>query len=116
MDQHRLVIGEQVVREDDSMVQGYRPEDQYKYRLFHQMTRITRDRGALAHDDRLDALAGAVAFWVEHMALDQVKAGEKAKEKDRKADLAWHFKNQVNAVAKPFQGNRSKKKDGAFQR
>ena len=34
------------------------------------MTRITKDRGALAHDDRLDALAMATAYWVEQMAGD----------------------------------------------
>jgi hypothetical protein len=34
------------------------------------MTRLTRDRGALQHDDRLDALAIAVGYWVESMARD----------------------------------------------
>jgi hypothetical protein len=34
------------------------------------MTRVTKQRGALAHDDRLDALAMGVAYWVEQMAAD----------------------------------------------
>ena len=34
------------------------------------MTRITKDRGALAHDDHLDALAMATAYWVEQLAGD----------------------------------------------
>ena len=34
------------------------------------VSRITRERGSLAHDDRLDALAIAVAYWVEQMAAD----------------------------------------------
>ena len=34
------------------------------------MTRITKNRGSLAHDDRLDALAMGVAYWVEQMAAD----------------------------------------------
>ena len=38
--------------------------------LFYQLSRITRERGSLAHDDRLDALAIAVAYWVEQMAAD----------------------------------------------
>jgi hypothetical protein len=38
--------------------------------LVYQMTRITKQRGALAHDDRLDALAMGVAYWVEQMAAD----------------------------------------------
>ena len=38
--------------------------------LTYQMSRITRYRGSLAHDDRLDALAMGVAYWVEQMAAD----------------------------------------------
>ena len=36
----------------------------------YQMSRITRDRGSLAHDDRLDSLAMAVGYWVEQMGQD----------------------------------------------
>ena len=38
--------------------------------LFHQMTRVTKDKGALIHDDRLDALQMAVQYWVDYMAAD----------------------------------------------
>jgi hypothetical protein len=34
------------------------------------MTRITQDRGALVHDDRLDALAIGVKYLVEFMGID----------------------------------------------
>ena len=34
----------------------------------YQMTRITAERGALTNDDRLDALAMAVQYWVDAMA------------------------------------------------
>ena len=34
------------------------------------MTRISRDKGALANDDRLDALAMAVAYWSDQMSQD----------------------------------------------
>ena len=37
------------------------------------MTRITKVRGALAHDDRLDVLAMAVQYWVDQMAADADK-------------------------------------------
>ena len=101
-----------MIEEDDKLVQQYRPEDQSKYRLFYQLTRITKDRGALAHDDRLDALAGAVQYWVEHMALDQKKAAEKAREKDFKSELAAHIRDQVGAVTDPFKASRRSRKDG----
>ena len=46
------------------------------------MTRITRDRGALVHDDRLDALSMAVAYWVEQISADADRAI-----KDRRDEL-----------------------------
>jgi len=36
----------------------------------YQLSRITRDRGSLVHDDRLDALSIAVGYWVQQMAAD----------------------------------------------
>ena len=116
MNQHRLVMAQQVIEEDDRLVQTYRTEDQYKYRLFYQLTRITAERGSLPHDDRLDALAAAVAYWVDHMALDSQATAAKAKEKLLEKDLKWHFENQVNAVQKPFQGSKKARRDGVFVR
>ena len=46
---------------------------QRHYSLIYQMTRITRERGALVHDDRLDALAMAVAYWTDRMSVDSDK-------------------------------------------
>ena len=70
MNQHRLVIDPKVVEHDYKTVQEYPVESQARYMLFHQMTRITKDRGALIHDDRLDALQMAVQYWVDFMAAD----------------------------------------------
>jgi hypothetical protein len=48
------------------------PADQQRsYMLMHQFSRITRDRGALRHDDRLDALAMALGFHADAMARDR---------------------------------------------
>jgi hypothetical protein len=38
--------------------------------LFYQLSRITKDKGSLNHDDRLDALSIAVNYWVEQMNQD----------------------------------------------
>lgn len=73
MNQHRLVIDPKVLEKDWKSVQHYPPEKASRYTLIHQMTRISKDRGALGHDDRLDALAIAVAYWVEQMASDADK-------------------------------------------
>ena len=64
MNQHRLVVCPSVIDQDYRSTEGYSSEAIQRYRLFYQMTRITRERGSLVQDDRLDALAGAVAHWV----------------------------------------------------
>lgn len=70
---HRLIVDQKVIQND------FDTAPDIKYSLFYQMTRITRDRGALVHDDRLDALAMAVAYWVEHMSRDNNKAASDIK-------------------------------------
>lgn len=70
MNQHRLVMNQKSLEKDYSSVQHRPPEEQSRFMLAHQMTRITKDRGSLAHDDRLDVLSMAVGYWVEQMASD----------------------------------------------
>jgi hypothetical protein len=96
LNQHRLVVSPQLIERDFNSVDGYPTEAAPKYRLFFQLSRITRDRGALAHDDRLEALAGAVHYWVESMNRDTMKAHLEAKEAKLDAELE-KFKNSVFA-------------------
>jgi hypothetical protein len=70
LNSHKLVLDAKLVRLDYDTVSQYPAETQHQYMGLWQLTRITRDRGSLKHDDRLDALAIAVAYWVEHMARD----------------------------------------------
>jgi hypothetical protein len=46
-----------------------------------QLTRITRDKGALAKDDRLDALAMAVAYWSKALSSDTAKVVQQNRDK-----------------------------------
>jgi hypothetical protein len=71
MSSHRLVVDPKVIEQDFKT-----SADDPKYGLFYQMTRLTKDRNSLAKDDRLDALALAVAYWLEAMSRDQNKAVE----------------------------------------
>lgn len=73
LNQHRLVMDRRVIERD------LRTEDP-KYQLFYQLTRITKDRGALLKDDRLDALAMAVAYWVEQLARDTTNSLDEYRE------------------------------------
>lgn len=70
MNQHRLIVDDKVIEQDYKSCQHYPADKATRYMLFYQLTRITRDRGAISHDDRLDALAIAVGYWVEQMAAD----------------------------------------------
>lgn len=70
MNQHRLIVDKSVIKEDAESIKIYPLEQQQRYSLFYQLTRITKDRGCLSHDDRLDCLAMLVADCLEMMSID----------------------------------------------
>jgi len=80
MNQHRLVLCPSVIEQDYRSTEGYGPEEVNRYRLIYQMTRLTREKGAIVADDRIDALAMAVAYWVEIMNQNADQALETHKE------------------------------------
>lgn len=88
MNQHRLVINESLIRSDQENYNEYPEDHAYRYQLFYQMTRITKDRGSLAKDDRLDALAIAVAYWVQAMDADVKQAEDRHKAEMLDRELA----------------------------
>jgi hypothetical protein len=80
LNQHRLIVDEKVLRDDvgGADADGNLVRDQHKT-LQWQLTRLTRDRGALRHDDRVEALAMAVAYWTEAMNRDVDRAMEESR-------------------------------------
>ena len=74
MNQHRLVVDKNLIQKDFQSVQDLPPEEGLSYQLFYQLTRIMKDKGAIRHDDRLDALAHAVGYWVNQMARGREEA------------------------------------------
>jgi hypothetical protein len=88
MNQHRLVVDPKVIEWDYDSTAALPTDEVNKYRLFYQMTRITKNRGALAHDDRLDAVAGCVAYWLEWMARNTTVAVEQRKQELLDDELA----------------------------
>lgn len=74
MNQHKLVFDYKAVKDDlRPFLDGSYDDTKFTYSLFYQLTHITRDRGALKHDDRLDALAMAVAYWLKAVGNDPKK-------------------------------------------
>ena len=68
--QHRLCVDPKVIEKDYTSVQAMGGDRSFQYSLFYQMSRLTRHKGSLTHDDRLDVLAMAVGYWTEQMAQD----------------------------------------------
>lgn len=62
---HKLIVNQSVIESDYR-----RYESGQAYSLIYQMTRICRDKNAIAHDDRLDAVTMAAAYWLSVMDTD----------------------------------------------
>jgi hypothetical protein len=66
-----LIVTEHAVRHDLETSSLYAPALRLTYSFFYQLSKISLTRNALVHDDRLDAVEGAVRHFTEALALDQ---------------------------------------------
>ena len=74
---HKLIVNKSVIEND------YRRfETNQAYSFIYQMTRICRDKNAIAHDDRLDAVTMAVAYWLDNMDIDGEQSTKQGLEGD----------------------------------
>lgn len=103
LNQHRLVVDKQCIIDDFLDVpNGMTAEKQRSYRFIHQLTRITKDRGSLPHDDRLDAVTGACSYWVQALARDVDRSMEERKERLLKEELEkFHSQLNIGAIGRP---------------
>lgn len=72
---HRLVLARHVIEADLPVLR-----ETPKYSLVYQLTRMTRLKDALGHEDRLEALSMACGYFTEKMARDQDRSLEAHKE------------------------------------
>ena len=70
LNQHRLVVDPTVVTWDYKSNSNAAPESRLQYRLFYQISRMCREKGAVKHDDRIDALAQGVKWFTDALALN----------------------------------------------
>ena len=68
-----LIVTENAIRHDLETSSLYAPALRLTYSFFYQLSKISLTRNALIHDDRLDAVEGAVRHFNEALALDQQK-------------------------------------------
>jgi hypothetical protein len=91
---HRLVVNTSVATSDKA--RDGEVEVGHRYRLWHQFTRIERVRGALSADDRVDALAIAVAYWTAQVQVDHdaTVAALDAEKHSKVLQEFWERKNR----------------------
>lgn len=77
MNAHRLVVSREALQPDDNRKR--------KYELQWQIAGMTREPGCLAHDDRVDALAMAVAELTPHLGYDTDTSESAAQRRARQA-------------------------------
>ena len=92
MNGHRLVVDEQLIKDDFKL--------EPNHQLFRQLTRITKDRGALRHDDQIDALAIAANYWVERMDRDQTLSYNQHKDELINKDLDKFMQHTIGRQPK----------------
>ena len=93
LNQHRLVIDRSVIEKDFKSNPDAPPEERLLYMLFYQMSRMCREKGAIRHDDRIDALSQGIKYYTDAMGISALEAI-----KDRK-------RTEWNAMLEEFLDN-----------
>lgn len=70
MNGHKLIVNKRLLEQDKKHDSGRGEEEARQYHLFFQMTRITKERNCLPHDDRLDSLAGLIMHLQDRAGRD----------------------------------------------
>lgn len=74
MQRHRVIIHKRVLESDLKYSKQHSADARMQYSVFYQLANITSDRNSLTHDDRLEAMAGAVRHFKGILAVDENKA------------------------------------------
>ncbi len=82
LNQHRLVVDRAVIDWDYNSNKDDAPEKRLLYMLFYQMSRMCREKGAVRHDDRLDALAQGVKYFTDAMSISAQEVIKQRKRDD----------------------------------
>jgi hypothetical protein len=69
LNQHRLVVDKKVIEWDYASNPEAPPERRLQYMLFYQLSRMCREKGAVRHDDRIDALSQGVKYFTDSLSI-----------------------------------------------
>lgn len=95
MMRHLLVVDRALVEKDQKRTDK-------NYQLFYQMTRLTNQKDALLHDDALEAVAGAVAYFIDAIGITPEDNLDRVKEDFLQAELDKIMAAQGLAPANPL--------------
>jgi hypothetical protein len=102
MSSHRLVVDRQLILKDHTQNTAKDIDSssdknaRFRYQLFYQMTRLTRDRGSLMQDDRLDAVSIGVAHFTALMSADVDKAVAMSRERAMDEEIREFLKHAID--------------------
>ena len=98
LNQHRLVVDKSVIDWDYASNPDTAPEKRLQYMLFYQMSRMCREKGAVRHDDRIDALAQGVKYFTDILSIS---AQEEIINRKRQEwnDLLEHWEDDLDCFA-----------------
>jgi len=68
-----------------------KPEVAFNEDLQYQLTRVTRQKNSLKHDDELDALASCCGLWLDDMNMDPDAAADRKREQLMDEELRKHY-------------------------
>jgi hypothetical protein len=74
LNQHKLIIDQRLISWDYESNQDMAPEDRLPRMMAYQLTRMCREKGAVRHDDRVDALALGVKYFLDILAISAKEA------------------------------------------
>ena len=113
LNQHRLIVNKSVVEWDYYSNKQEAPEYRLLYMLFYQMSRMCREKGAVKHDDRLDALAQGVQYFIDAMSISAHEAIKLRKKEEWNSILEDFIESPHNSANHLVFGMNKEQRDKA---
>ena len=113
LNQHRLICDKSVIDWDYKSNPNEPPELRLLYMLFYQMSRMSREKGAVKHDDRLDALAQGVKYYTDALSISAQEAINMRKRDEWNSMLQDFIENPHSSANHIVMGMNKEQRDQA---
>ena len=113
LNQHRLVVDKSVIEWDYKSNADAAPEERLQYMLFYQMSRMCREKGAVKHDDRLDALAQGIKYYTDALSISANEAIKLRKREEWNSLLIDFIESPHNSANHIVMGMNKEQRDKA---